>query len=218
MTPYLLPQAMQFAVPGTMLLADHLRLRPHVVVQRDRGDQGARHLADGAHLADARLGDAGELCRRGTSTTWRSAGARAACSECSSNRSKTWSTASCRCSAPTAAARLSIIVRGVEGKKLRQPTLVVDASGNHPALTIRAKEAEIWSDAERAKAPRAVPRLRSHRPDHGYRSRHLRASDFARRVDRHVGRDAEPLDLRPGRNRRGHRAEYASGSNRSSRA
>jgi lipopolysaccharide export system permease protein len=47
--------------------------------------------------------------------------------------------------------KLSIIVRGVEGKKLRQPILVVAATGNHPALTIRAKEAEIWSDAKERK-------------------------------------------------------------------
>ena len=47
MAPYLIPQAMQFAVPGTMLLAITERLRPDVVVQRNRGREGDRHFADG---------------------------------------------------------------------------------------------------------------------------------------------------------------------------
>jgi lipopolysaccharide export system permease protein len=45
--------------------------------------------------------------------------------------------------------KVSILVRGVEGRKLLQPTLVVQASGSHPALTVTAEEAELRSYPER---------------------------------------------------------------------
>ena len=82
--------------------------------------------------------------------------------------------------------KLSIIVRGVEGKKLRQPTLVVAASGNHPALTIRAKEAEIWSDPKERKLHVRFHDFEVSGPITVTNPENLRAGNLARRADRHV--------------------------------
>ncbi len=40
------------------------------------------------------------------------------------------------------------MVRGVEGHKLIQPTLIVDSAGNRPPLTVSAQEAELHSNPQ----------------------------------------------------------------------
>ena len=40
------------------------------------------------------------------------------------------------------------MVRGVEGRKLIQPTLIVDSAGNRPPLTVSAQEAELHANPQ----------------------------------------------------------------------
>jgi lipopolysaccharide export system permease protein len=150
MTPYLLPQAMQFAVPGTMLLATtyvfgRLSTYNEIVAMKALGISPMAVIWPTLILATL-VSFAGVYINN-LAVSWGTRGVQRVFIESIEDvvyghlqMHRTYSSG-----------KLSIIVRGVEGKKLRQPTLVVAASGNHPALTIRAKEAEIWSDPKERK-------------------------------------------------------------------
>jgi lipopolysaccharide export system permease protein len=150
MTPYLLPQAMQFAVPGTMLLATtyvygRLASYNEIVAIKALGISPMALIWPTLILATL-VSFAGVYINN-LAVSWGTRGVQRVFVESIEDvvyghlkMHRTYSSG-----------KLSIIVRGVEGKKLRQPILVVAASGNHPALTIRAKEAEIWSDTKERK-------------------------------------------------------------------
>jgi lipopolysaccharide export system permease protein len=146
MTPYLIPQAMQFAVPGTMLLATtyvygKLSSYNELIALKSLGISPMSLIWP--TLAVAVLVSFGGVYVNNLAVSWGTQGVQrifiesleeAVYGHLQVHRNFT-------------SGRLSIVVRGVEGRVLRQPTLVVDASGDRPALTIRAKEAEIWSDS-----------------------------------------------------------------------
>jgi lipopolysaccharide export system permease protein len=150
MTPYLLPQAMQFAVPGTMLLATtyvygRLSSYNEIVAIKALGISPMAVIWPTLILATL-ISFAGVYINN-LAVSWGTRGVQRVFVESIEDvvyghlqMHRTYSSG-----------KVSIIVRGVEGKTLRQPILVVAASGNHPALTIRAKEAEIWSDPKERK-------------------------------------------------------------------
>lgn len=150
MTPYLLPQAMQFAVPGTMLLATtyvygRLSSYNEIVAIKALGISPMALIWPTLILAT--LVSLAGVYINNLAVSWGTRGVQRVFVESIEDvvyghlqMHRTYNSG-----------KLSIIVRGVEGKKLRQPILVVAASDNHPALTIRAKEAEIWSDTKERK-------------------------------------------------------------------
>mgnify|MGYP001236548752 CR=1 FL=1 len=150
MTPYLLPQAMQFAVPGTMLLATtyvYGRLSSYNEIVAIKALGISPMAVIWPTLVLATLVSFAGVYINNLAVSWGTRGVQRVFIESIEDvvyghlqMHRTYSSG-----------KLSIIVRGVEGRKLRQPTLVVAASGNHPALTIRAQEAEIWSDAKERK-------------------------------------------------------------------
>ncbi len=145
MTPYLLPQAMQFAVPGTMLLATtyvYGRLSTYNEIVAIKALGISPMVVIWPTLVLATLVSFAGVYINNLAVSWGTRGVQRVFVE--SIEDVVYGHLQMHRS--YSSGKLSIIVRGVEGKKLRQPTLVIAASGNHPALTIRAKEAEIWSD------------------------------------------------------------------------
>lgn len=150
MTPYILPQAMQFAVPGTMLLATtyvYGRLSSYNEIVAIKALGISPMAVIWPTLVLATLVSLAGVYINNLAVSWGTRGVQRVFVESIEDvvygrlqMHRTYSSG-----------KLSIIVRGVEGKKLRQPILVVAASDNHPALTIRAKEAEIWSDTKERK-------------------------------------------------------------------
>jgi lipopolysaccharide export system permease protein len=150
MTPYLLPQAMQFAVPGTMLLATttvygRMSSYNEIVAVKSLGISPMTLIWP--TLALATLVSFAGVAINNLAVSWGMLGVQRVFIESLEDvvygrlrMQRTYSSG-----------QLSIIVRGVEGRKLIQPTLVVESSGDRPALTVRAKEAELWSDADAGK-------------------------------------------------------------------
>lgn len=150
MTPYLLPQAMQFAVPGTMLLATtyvYGRLSSYNEIVAIKALGISPMVLIWPTLILATLVSFAGVYINNLAVSWGARGVQRVFVE--SIEDVVYGHLQMHRS--YSSGKLSINVRGVEGKKLRQPTLIVAASGNHPALTIRAKEAEIWSDAKERK-------------------------------------------------------------------
>lgn len=150
MTPYLLPQAMQFAVPGTMLLATvyvygRMSSYNEIVAVKSLGISPMTLIWP--TLALAALVSLVAVALNNLAVSWGTLGVQRvfveSIEEVAYGRLRMQRTYS--------SGKLSIIVRGVDGQKLIQPTLVVESSGSTPALTIRAKEAELWSDAQERK-------------------------------------------------------------------
>ncbi len=150
MTPYLLPQAMQFAVPGTMLLATtyvYGRLSSYNEIVAIKALGISPMVLIWPTLILATLISFAGVYINNLAVSWGARGVQRVFIE--SIEDVVYG--HLRMHRSYSSGKVSINVRGVEGKKLRQPTLIVAASGNHPALTIRAKEAEIWSDAKERK-------------------------------------------------------------------
>jgi lipopolysaccharide export system permease protein len=150
MTPYLLPQAMQFAVPGTMLLATtyvygRMSSYNEIVAIKSMGISPMSLIWP--TLVVATLVSFAGVYINNLAVSWGTQGVQRVFIE--SLEEVVYG--HLKMHRNYSSGKMSIIVRGVDGKILRQPTLVVEASGNHPALTIRAKEAEIWSDAKERK-------------------------------------------------------------------
>ncbi len=150
MTPYLLPQAMQFAVPGTMLLATtyvygRMSSYNEIVAIKSMGISPMALIWPTLVLATL-VSFAGVYINN-LAVSWGTRGVQRVFIE--SLEDVVYGHLSIH--RTYSSGKIKINVRGVDGKMLRQPTLVIEANGNHPALTIRAKEAEIWSDSSERK-------------------------------------------------------------------
>jgi lipopolysaccharide export system permease protein len=147
MTPYLLPQALQFAVPGTMLLATTsvfgrmasfneivaikaLGISPMTVIWP------ALVLASFVSLAGVWLND--------LAVSWGTLGVQRvlldSLEDVVYNQLRVQRTYS--------SDKFSIMVHGVDGHKLLQPTLIRNSSGNRPASIVSAQEAELHADPQ----------------------------------------------------------------------
>jgi lipopolysaccharide export system permease protein len=150
MTPYLLPQAMQFAVPGTMLLATtyvYGRLSSHNEIVAIKALGISPMVLIWPTFILATLVSLAGVYINNLAVSWGTRGVQRVFVESIEDvvyghllMHRTYNSG-----------KVNITVRGVDGKTLRQPILIVAAAGNHPALTIRAKEAEIWSDPKERK-------------------------------------------------------------------
>jgi lipopolysaccharide export system permease protein len=148
MTPYLLPQALQFAVPGTMLLATtyvygRMSSDNELVAIKSLGISPM--VLIWPTLALATLVSFAALALNDLAVSWGTMGMQRVFIE--SLEEVAYS--HLRMQNTYSSGKLSILVRGVEGRKLIQPTLVVQASGDRPALTVSAEEAELRSYPER---------------------------------------------------------------------
>jgi len=148
MTPYLLPLALQFAVPGTMLLATtyvygRMSSDNEIVAVKSLGISPMTLIWPALVLAT--LVSFVALAMNDLAVSWGTRGLQRvfieSLEEVAYNHLKLQNTYS--------SGQVSVLVRGVEGRKLIQPTLVVQASANHPALTVSAEEAEMHSYPER---------------------------------------------------------------------
>ncbi|HEY4235516.1 MAG TPA: LptF/LptG family permease [Lacipirellulaceae bacterium] len=147
MTPYLLPQALQFAVPGTMLLATtsvfgRMSSFNEIVAIKSLGISPmtivwpALALAFLVSLAGVWLND--------LAVSWGTLGVQRVFLE--SLEDVVYS--QLRIQRTYTSDKLSIMVRGVEGRKLIQPTLIVDSTGSKPPLTVSAQEAELHANPQ----------------------------------------------------------------------
>ena len=148
MTPYLLPQALQFAVPGTMLLATtyvygRMSSDNEILAIKSLGISPMTLIWPTLVLAT--LISFAALALNDLAVSWGTQGVQRvfieSLEDIAYNQLRMQNTYS--------SGKVSILVRGVEGRKLLQPTFVVQASGSHPALTVSAKEAELQSFPER---------------------------------------------------------------------
>jgi lipopolysaccharide export system permease protein len=145
MTPYLLPQAMQFAVPGTMLLATtsvYGRLSGYheIVAIKSMGISPMALVWPTLILAT--VVSFGAVLLNDIAVSWGRLGVQRVFIESIEEivygqlrMQRTYSTGN-----------LSITVPRVEGRTLVQPTLVVKATAGRPPLTVSAEQAEIESD------------------------------------------------------------------------
>jgi len=142
MTPYLLPQAMQFAVPGTMLLATtnvygRMASYNEIVAIKSLGISPMALvwptlvLATFVSFLAVMIND--------IAVSWGTMGVRrvflASIEEVTYGQLRMRHTSNF--------GKANITVRGVEGRRLIWPTLIVQASGDRPAWTVSAKEAEL---------------------------------------------------------------------------
>ena len=148
MTPYLLPQAMQFAVPATMLLATtyvygRMSSDNEIVALKSLGITPMALIWPTFALAV--LVSFAAVALNDLAVSWGRLGVQRvfleSLEEVAYGRLRMQNTYS--------SGKLSILVRGVEGRKLLQPTLVVQASDSRPALTVSAEEAELRSYPDR---------------------------------------------------------------------
>jgi lipopolysaccharide export system permease protein len=147
MTPYLLPQALQFAVPGTMLLATtsvfgRMSSFNEIVAIKSLGISPmtliwpAVVLASFVSLAAVWLND--------LAVSWGTLGVQRVILE--SLEDVVYN--QLRIQRTYSSDKFSIMVHGVEGRKLVQPTLIVNSTGNRPASIVSAEEAELHADPQ----------------------------------------------------------------------
>jgi len=142
MTPYLLPQAMQFAVPGTMLLAvtyvyGRMSSYNEVVAIKSLGISPMCIIWPTYVLAT--LVSFGAVVLNDVAVSWGRLGVQRVF--LSSIEEVTYG--QLRQKHTYNLGRANITVRRVEGRTLIWPTLVVQSNGSQPALTVSAKEAEL---------------------------------------------------------------------------
>ncbi len=142
MTPYLLPQAMQFAVPGTMLLATtsvygRMASYNEIVAIKSLGINPMALIWP--TLALATLVSFAAVMINDIAVSWGTMGVRkvflASIEEVTYGQLRMRHTYNL--------GKANITVRGVEGRLLLWPTLIVQASGGRPAWTVSAEEAEL---------------------------------------------------------------------------
>jgi lipopolysaccharide export system permease protein len=142
MAPYLLPQAMQFAVPGTMLLATtsvygRMASYNEIVAIKSLGISPMAVvwptlvLATFVSFLAVMIND--------IAVSWGTMGVRRVF--LASIEEVTYGQLQMRKNANLGKA--NITVRGVEGRRLIWPTLIVQASGDRPAWTVSAEAAEL---------------------------------------------------------------------------
>jgi lipopolysaccharide export system permease protein len=142
MAPYLLPQAMQFAVPGTMLLATtsvygRMASYNEIVAIKSLGISPMAVIWPTLVLAT--LVSFVAVVLNDVAVSWGRLGVQrvflASIEEVTYGQLRMRHTYNL--------GRANITVRDVEGHRLIQPTLIVQASGDQPAWTISADEAEL---------------------------------------------------------------------------
>jgi lipopolysaccharide export system permease protein len=142
MAPYLLPQAMQFAVPGTMLMAatyvyGRMSSYNEIVAIKALGISPMAIVWPTFVLAT--LVSFGAVVLNDVAVSWGRLGVQrvflASIEEVTYGQLRTKHTYNL--------GKANITVRGVEGHKLIWPTLIVQSSGDQPALTVSAREAEL---------------------------------------------------------------------------
>lgn len=150
MTPFLLPEAMQFTVPGTMLLATttiygRMSSYNEVVAVKSLGISPMTLiwptiiLATIVSLIGVAVNDlAVSWGRRGQQRVILESLEEIAYGQLQMHRQYSDE-------------KISVIVRGVEGKKLIQPTLTVTSAGDSVPTIVTAEEAELWSNLEEQK-------------------------------------------------------------------
>lgn len=146
MTPYLLPDAMQFAVPGTMLLATtyvYGRLSTYNEVVAIKALGISPMAVIWPVLIMATLMSFIGVYVNNLAVSWGKRGQEQVLIESFEDVlygqlqiNRTFSLG-----------KFSIIVRGIEGRTLIKPIVVIGASGNKPPMTIRAMEAELDFDS-----------------------------------------------------------------------
>ncbi len=142
MAPYLIPQAMQFAVPGTMLLATtsvygRMASYNEIVAVKALGISPMALIWPTLILAT--LVSFIAVMINDVAVSWGTMGARRVF--LSSFEEVTYSQLKMRHSYNMGKA--NITVRGVEGHRLLWPTLIVQSTGDKPAWTVSAKQAEL---------------------------------------------------------------------------
>lgn len=150
MTPYLLPQAMQFAVPGTMLLATtsvygRLAGGNEIVAIKSMGISPM--VLVWPTLILATVVSLGAVLLNDVAVSWGRIGVQRVFLESLEEilygqlrMQKTYSSGS-----------LSITVPRIEERRLIQPTLVVKATSGRPPITVTAEHAEIESYPDEGK-------------------------------------------------------------------
>jgi lipopolysaccharide export system permease protein len=142
MAPYLLPQAMQFAVPGTMLLAvtyvyGRMASYNEIVAIKSLGISPMTVIWPTLILAT--LVSFGAVVLNDVAVSWGRLGVQrvflASIEEVMYGQLRMRHTYNL--------GKANITVQDVEGHRLIWPTLIVQSSGDRPALTVSAKEAEL---------------------------------------------------------------------------
>jgi lipopolysaccharide export system permease protein len=142
MTPYLLPQAMQFAVPGTMLLATtsvYGRMAGYNEIVAVKALGISPMALVWPTLALATLVSFAAVWINNLAVSWGTMGVRRVFLE--SMEEITYGQLKMRRAHNLG--KVNITVRDVEGRRLIMPTLIVQASGDQPAWTASADEAEL---------------------------------------------------------------------------
>ena len=150
LTPYLLPEAMQFAVPGTMLLATtyvYGRLSSYNEIVAIKSLGISPMVLVWPTLILATLASFAGVYVNNLAVSWGKRGQDRVVIE--SVEDILYGQLKIR--RTFSMGRFSTIVRRVEGRKLIQPTVVIEADGSGPPTTVRAKEAEIWFDSKERK-------------------------------------------------------------------
>lgn len=142
MAPYLIPQAMQFAVPGTMLLATtsvygRMASYNEIVAVKALGISPMALIWPTLILAT--LVSFIAVMINDVAVSWGTMGARRVF--LSSFEEVTYGQLKMRHNYNMGKA--NITVRGVEGHRLLWPTLIVQSTGDKPAWTVSAKSAEL---------------------------------------------------------------------------
>jgi lipopolysaccharide export system permease protein len=145
MTPYLLPQALQFAVPGTMLLATtsvfgRMSSFNEIVAIKSLGISPMSVIWP-ALVLSAFVSFAG-VWLNDMAVSWGTLGVQRVFLE--SLEDVVYS--QLRIQRTYSSDKFSIMVRGVDGRKLVQPTLIVNSTGNRPASIVSAQEAELHAN------------------------------------------------------------------------
>jgi lipopolysaccharide export system permease protein len=142
MAPYLLPQAMQFAVPGTMLLAatyvyGRMSSYNELVAIKSLGISPMAVIWPTFVLAT--LVSFGAVILNDVAVSWGRLGVQrvflASIEEVTYGQLRTKHTYNL--------GKANITVRDVDGHRLIWPTLIVQSSAEEPALTVAAREAEL---------------------------------------------------------------------------
>lgn len=150
MTPYLLPQAMQFAVPGTMLLATtyvYGRLSSYNEIVAIKALGISPMAVIWPTLAVATLVSFAGVYINNLAVSWGTRGAQRVFVESVDDVLY----GQLQIKHTISLGRFTITVRDVDGRKLIRPTAVIESSGNRPPTTIRAAEAELYFDAQERK-------------------------------------------------------------------
>jgi lipopolysaccharide export system permease protein len=147
MLPYLVPQAMQFAIPGTMLLATtsiygRMSASNEVVAMKSLGISPWAIMWP--TLALATVVSLGAVLMNDLAVSWGRLGVQRVFIESLEevvygrlNTTRTYSDG-----------KLKIIVKYVEGRKLIEPILEVRDNGGGQPITITAEEAELYSNVD----------------------------------------------------------------------